>query len=119
MKFANVKSIAIKVSIATFAAGALLFAGSPPAQAQQWGVGVQYGTPAYAQYSAPGYVVDRDDYYRDRDRHMFYERERARQEFFERQRREEFLRRQAYMRHEWWEHRDYDRDRDHDFRGYR
>ena len=103
MKFASAKALAAKLSIATFAAGALLFAGTASAQAQQWGVAVQYGAPAY--------VVDRDDYYRGRAAHEYWERERARREFAERERREEFLRRQAWLRHEQWdrEHRFYDR----------
>lgn len=106
MNFAIVKSVAAKLSLATFAAGALLVAGAAPARAQQWGVDVQYGEPAY--------VVDRDDYYRDRARHEFFERERERREFFERQRREEFLRHEAWERRERWE-RFHDRD---DYRGY-
>jgi hypothetical protein len=106
MKFATVKSLAAKLSIATVAVGALMFAGTAPAQAQQWGVAVQYGQP--------GYVVDRDDYYRDHDRHEYWERERARREFYERQRREEFLRRQAWLRHEQWEHQNRYYGHDHD-----
>jgi hypothetical protein len=104
MKFATIKSLAAKLSIATVAAGALMFAGTAPAQAQQWGVAVQYGQPAY--------VV------RDRDHREFYERDRREQ--FERERREEFLRQQAW-RHEQWEreHRFHDRDHDRDFYGYR
>lgn len=104
MKFATVKALAAKLSIASFAAGALLFASAAPARAQQWGVAVQYGAPAY--------VVDRADYYRDRDRREFYERERARREFYERQRREEFLRHQAWLRQQRWE-------REHRHFGYR
>jgi len=92
MKFAFVKALAAKLSIATFAAGALLVAAAAPARAQQWGVAVQYGAPAY--------VPDRDDYYRDHDRHEYFERERERREFLERQRREEFLRHEAWERHE-------------------
>jgi len=111
MKFATIKALAAKASIATFAAGALFFAGAAPAHAQQFGVAVQYGTPAY--------VGDRDDYYRDRAGHEYWERERARREYLEQERREEFLRRQAWVRHEQWErdHRFYDHD--HDFYGYR
>jgi hypothetical protein len=107
MKFATVKSLAAKLSIATVAVGALMFAGTAPAQAQQWGVAVQYGQPAY--------VADRYDY-RDRDRHEFYERERR--ERFERQRREESLRRQAWLRQQQWEreHRYYDHDRAYGYR---
>ena len=104
MKFATVKTLAVKLSIATFAAGALLFAGAAPARAQQWGVAVQYGAPAY--------VVSRTDYYRERDRREFYERERARREFLEHQRREEFLGRQAWLRHQQWE-------REYRYHGYR
>ena len=109
MKFASVKALAAKLSIATFAAGALMFAGTASAQAQQWGVAVQYGTPAY--------VVDRDDYYRDHAAHEYWERERAREAWMEHERQEEFQRRQAWFRHEQWEreHRYYGYDRDHDF----
>ena len=111
MKFATIKALAAKASIATFAAGALFFARAAPAHAQQFGVAVQYGTPAY--------VGGRDDYYRDRAGHEYWERERARREYLEHERREEFLRRQAWVRHEQWErdHRFYDHD--HDFYGYR
>jgi hypothetical protein len=110
MKLATVKALAAKLSIATFAAGALMFAGAAPAQAQQWGVAVQYGTPTY--------VVDRNDSIRDRDRGEFYRRERARREFYERQRREEFLRRQAFLRQQQWE-RDHRYHDDREYYGYR
>jgi len=106
MKFATLKPLAAKASIATFAAGALFFTGAAPARAQQFGVAVQYGAPAY--------VVERDDYYR-RARHEDWEREHARREWLEHERREEFLRRQARMQHERWdhEHRYYDHDSYH------
>jgi hypothetical protein len=96
MKFTSIKSLAAKFSIAIIAAGAFLIAGTAPAQAQQWGAAVQYGTPTYA--------VDRDANYREIERRQ-YERQRAR-EFRERRQREEFLRRQAWLR-ERREHRDY------------
>jgi len=95
MKFATVKTLAAKLSVATFAAGALMFAGAAPAQAQQFGVAVQFGHPTY--------VVDRD--------RGFYQSERARREYIERQRREEFLRHQAWLRQQQWEreHRSHER----------
>ena len=109
MNFATIKTLAAKASIATFAAGALLFAGAVPAHAQQWGVAVQYGTPAY--------VYDRDDYYRGRARHEYWERERARREWLEHERREELRRREAWLRHERWEHeRRYDREYGYGYR---
>jgi hypothetical protein len=109
MKFATVKSLAAKLSIAAVAAGAFLFSGTAPAQAQQFAVALQHGQAAY--------VVDRDDHYRDR--HEFYERERREQ--FERERRDDYLRHQAWLRQEQWErnHRFHDHDHDHDFYGYR
>jgi hypothetical protein len=111
MKLTTVKALAAKLSIPTFAAGTLMFAGMAPAQAQQWGVAVQYGQPAY--------VVERNDYVGDRERHEYWERESARREFYERQRREEFLRRQAYLRHEQWEREHRYHDRDREYYGYR
>lgn len=103
MNTASVKSLAAKVSLVTIAAGALLVAGAAPAQAQQWNVAFQYGTPTY--------VVDRDSY-RDREQREFYERQRAEREAYERRQREEFLRRDAWLRHQQWEreHHYYDRD---------
>jgi len=103
MRFANIKALAARLSIATVAAGTLFLAGTAPAHAQQWGLAVQYRAPAY--------VVDRDGF-RDRDRRDFYER--SRREFFERQRREEFLRHQAWLREQQRE-RFYDRDHDRDY----
>jgi hypothetical protein len=85
-------------------------AGTAPAQAQHLGVAVQYGQPAY--------VVDRNDYARDRDRREYLEQERVRRDFYERQRRKEFLRRRAYRRQQQWEreHRYYDHDREYSYR---
>jgi len=108
MNTGTIKSFAAKLSLTVLAAGALLFAGAAPAQAQQWGVGIHVGAPAY--------VVDRDVYYRDYAARRFYARQRAEREAYERRQREEFLRREAWLRHERWEreHRFYDRDRDFD-----
>jgi hypothetical protein len=96
MKLTCIKSLAAKLSLATMAMGAFLVTGTAPAHAQQWGATVQYATPTYA--------VDRDANYRTMERRQ-YERERAR-ELKERRQREEFLRRQAWLR-ERREHRDY------------
>ena len=104
MNTGTIKSFAAKLSLTVLAAGALLFAGAAPAQAQQWGVGIHVGAPAY--------VVDRD-YYRDRAQREFYARQRAEREAYERRQREEFRRREARLRWE-REHRFYDRDRNFD-----
>jgi hypothetical protein len=83
-------------------AGAFALAGPAKAQAQQWGVGVQFGSP----YAAP-YYGDPRDYYA-RERYEAYRRQQAwaQHEAWERQ--------QAYSRYAYG-YRDHDRDRrDHD-----
>jgi hypothetical protein len=110
MKIANVKGVVAKLMMTGLAAGAFIAASPATAEAQQFAVGVQYGQPAYA----PAYAYDRDDRRFDRDDY------RQREEFGEREAREEFLRRQAYLQHERWEHEQWERahhfDRDHDYR---
>jgi hypothetical protein len=96
MNFIPIKSLAARVSLAAVTAGTLMVAAAAPAQAQQWGAAVQYGTPAY--------VVDRNVSSREFERRQF-ERERQR-ELRERREREEFLRRQARLR-ERREHRNH------------
>lgn len=79
MKIANVKGLVTKAALATAAAGVLLFAAPTKSQAQVV-VGLRFGVPApvvvapaypapyvapYAYYGRPGYVVDRDAWYRD------------------------------------------------------
>ena len=110
MNFANVKSLVVKGMFGFAAVAAVLAAGSTKAQAQGFGVGVQFGGPAYVYpqtgyYAAPGY----------------YDNDWARRQAFVRHEEEE--RREAYWQHERWEHqRDFDRDRhfdrdDHRFDG--
>ena len=92
----QIKSMLKKTMAVGLVAGALSLAGAAKAEAQQWSVGVQFGTPVYGY--APG------DYGSD-----YYARQR-----YERERREAFERRQAWLerqRREAWEreHRHYDR----------
>jgi len=107
MKLTSVKSMVMNSLTIGLVAGAVALAAPAKAQAQQFAVGVQFGSPAY------GYDVPRDYYARQR-----YE-ELCRQRAFEAQ--------QAYARHEAWERHEaferqeaygrfgYDRDRrDHD-----
>jgi len=99
----RIKSMLKKTMAVGLVASALSLAGAAKAEAQQWSVGVQFGTPVYGY--APGYYAS--DYY-------------ARQRY-ERERREAFKRRQAWLRQQAWmerqrreawerEHRHYDRD---------
>lgn len=117
MKIKNQKGLVAKTLMVAIAAGMLAFAGTQKAQAQ-WGIGVQFGQPAYSDYY-PAY--DRD-HYRDHEAREAYERQQAylAHERWEHEQREAYERQQAYYqheRHEQWEHanryRDYDRD---DFR---
>ena len=105
MTIANVKGLAAKFMITGLVAGAFTLASTAKADAQQFGVAVEFGHPAYVsnydgygQYR-DGYRVDRDDYRRneyrvDRDDY------RRQEEFRERQERAEYLRRREYIRHE-------------------
>lgn len=108
-----------------FAAAGLLFAvGAAGARAQQFGVGVQFGAPAYgyapapvgpayaappAVYGAPAYGYAAVNPYYDGDRDAFFraeQREHWEREHFEHERMEHF-------EHERMEHFDHD---DHDWR---
>jgi hypothetical protein len=97
MKLANVKALVAKSLTAGLLAGALVLAAPAKAQAQQFAVGVQYGSSGYG-YVAPG------DYYA-RQRYEALCRQRA----FEAQ--QAYARQQAWARHEAFEYRDRDRDR--------
>jgi len=92
---ATLKSMVAKVMTASLLAGVFMLGGSKKAEAQQFGIGVQIGRPAYPAYPAyrpyPGYYARRDN----RD---YYERMR-----WEAARRAEFERRQAWIRHQQWE----------------
>jgi hypothetical protein len=118
MKLTSVKSMLMKGVTVGLVAGAVALAAPAKAQAQQFAVGVQFGSPGY------GYVVPGDYYARQR-----YE-ELCRQRAFEAQ--QAYARQQAWAQHEAWErheaferqeaygrfgyeHGDRDRDRrDHD-----
>ncbi len=110
MTIANVKGLVAKFLVTGLVATAFTIAGTAKADAQQFGVAVQFGHPAYVsnydgygQYSdgygqyRDGYRVDRNDYRRDGYRVDDYRRQ---EEFRQRQERAEYLRRQEYIRHE-------------------
>jgi hypothetical protein len=98
MKLTSVKSMMAKGVTVGLLAGAMALAAPAKAEAQQFAVGVQFGSPAYG-YVAPG------DYYA-RQRYEAYCREQARLQH------EAWVRQQAYNRHA-YTYRDHDR-RDHD-----
>jgi hypothetical protein len=106
MKATQMKSMITKMMTAGLLAGALLFAGPKKADAQQFSIGVQFGTPAYG-YGYTAYP----DYYARRSYYEHLRVEQARRAEIERQ---EWLRRQAWARHEqherWAHDRGYDRD---------
>jgi hypothetical protein len=104
----QIKSMLKKTMAVGLVAGALSLAGAVKADAQQFAVGVQFGTPVYG-YAAPAYG---SGYYAN----DYYARQR-----YERERREAFERRQAWLRQQQWmerqrheawarEHRYHDRD---------
>jgi hypothetical protein len=97
MKLTSVKSMVMKGVTVGLVAGAVALAAPAKAQAQQFGVGVQFGSPGY------GYVAPRDYYARQRYEELCRQRAFAAQQAYARQ--------QAWERHEAFEHRD--RDRDH------
>lgn len=109
MTITNVKGLAAKFIITGLFAGAFMLASTAKADAQQFGVAVQFGHPAYVsnydgygQYR-DGYRVDRDDYRRDDYRRNEYRVDRddyRRQEEFRERQEREYLRRQEYIRHE-------------------
>jgi hypothetical protein len=96
MKSTNVKGLVAKAMMVGLTAGALMFVTPMKSQAQQFAVGVQFGHPAYV-YDHDGYRHDRDGYWYDRDGYR-------RDDFRDRERREAVEQRQAYLRHEQWEH---------------
>ena len=98
MKLTSVKSMMAKGVTVGLLAGAIALAAPAKAEAQQFAVGVQFGSPAYG-YVAPG------DYYA-RQRYEEYCRQQARLQH------DAWVRQQAYNRHA-YAYRDHDR-RDHD-----
>ena len=89
MKIPNVKAMVAKGLTIGMVAGALMLAGPAKAQAQAFGVGVQFGGPHFG-YAGPGFVGPGYG-------PAFYARRGWE--------REEFARRQAFLRHEEWAHR--------------
>ena len=98
MKLTSVKSMMAKGVTVGLLAGAIALAAPAKAEAQQFAVGVQFGSPAYG-YVAPG------DYYA-RQRYAEYCREQTRLQH------EAWVRQQAHNRYA-YTYRDHDR-RDHD-----
>jgi hypothetical protein len=108
MKLTSVKSIIAKGVTVGLLAGAVALAAPAKAQAQQFAVGVQFGSPGY------GYDASNDYYARQRYEELCRERAFAAQQAYARQ--------QAWAQHEAWErqqayaryaygYRDHDRDR--------
>ena len=100
MKLTSVKSMVMKGVTVGLVAGAIALAAPAKAQAQQFAVGVQFGSPAYA----PGYGYDSPRDYYARQRYA----ELCRQRAFEAQ--QAYARQQAFDRFG-YEHGDRDRDR--------
>jgi hypothetical protein len=120
MKLTNVKSMLMKGVTVGLVAGAVAVAAPAKAQAQQWAVGVQFGSPGY------GYAAPADYYARQRYEELCRERAFAAQQAYARQQawaqHEAWERQQAWAQHEAWErqqaygrygyeHGDRDRDR--------
>jgi hypothetical protein len=109
MKLASVKSMAAKGLTVSLIAGAIALTAPAKAQAQQFAVGVQFGSPGY------GYGVPADYYARQRYEELCRERAFAAQQAYARQRawaqHEGWERHEAWERNEAFEHRDR-RDRD-------
>src|SRR5258708_38526566 len=112
MKVTSVKSMLIKGVTVGMVAGAVALAAPAKAQAQQFAVGVQFGSPAYGYYN-PG-----DYYARQRYEELCRERAFAAQQAYARQ--QAWAQHEAFERHEAWDrdrfgYGDRDRDRrDHD-----
>ena len=104
MKLTSVKSMMAKGVTVGLLAGAIALAAPAKAEAQQFAVGVQFGSPAYG-YVAPG------DYYA-RQRYEEYCRQQARLQHKAWERQQAWERQHAYNRYAYG-YRDHDR-RDHD-----
>jgi hypothetical protein len=109
MKLTSVKSMVMKGVTVGLIAGAFALAAPAKAQAQQFAVGVQFGSPGYG-YAAPG-----DYYARQRYEELCRQRAFAAQQAYARQ--QAWAQREAFERHEAIERqeaygRGYDRDRD-------
>src|SRR5436305_14683502 len=102
MKLTSVKSMVLKGLTVGVVAGAVALAAPVKAQAQQWAVGVQFGSPSYGSYAPADY------YARQRYEELCRERAFAAQQAYARQ--QAWARRQAWARHEALERRDRDKD---------
>src|SRR5947208_6261679 len=106
---ATLKSMVAKVMMAGLLAGAFAMAGGAKAEAQQWSVGVQVGTPAYG-YAPPAYGYGPDYYARlryERERREAYERQQAwlrQQQWLEHERHEAWERDRRYRHDDWRDH---------------
>jgi hypothetical protein len=118
MKLSSVKSMVRKGVTVGLVAGAVVLAAPPKAQAQQFAVGVQFGSPSF------GYYNSGDNYARQRYEELCRQRAFAAQQAYAPQqvwaRHEAFERQEAFAyrdrdRHDRDDHRDRGRDRD----GYR
>ena len=99
MKLTSVKSMVTNGLTVSLVVGAIALTVPAKAQAQQFAVGVQFGSPGY------GYGVPTDYYARQRYEELCRQRAFAAQQAYARQ--------QARVQHEAFEHRDRDRrDRD-------
>jgi hypothetical protein len=96
MTLTSVKSMLMKGVTVCLVAGAVALAAPAKAQAQEFAVGVQFGSPSYGYYTGDYYARQR------------YE-ELCRQRAFEAQ--QAYARHEAWERHEAFEYRDRDRDR--------
>jgi hypothetical protein len=122
MKLTSIKTLVVKGLTAGLLAGAFVLAAPAKANAQQFVVGVQFGSPNYGY--GYGYDNPRDYYARQRYEELCRQRAFAAQQAYARQQawaqHEAFERREAFEyrdrdRRDRGHHRDWDRDRD----GYR
>jgi hypothetical protein len=103
MKLTSVKSMVLKGVTVGLLAGAVALAAPAKAEAQQFAVGVQFGSPSY------GYVASGDYYARQRYEELCRQRAFAAQQAYARQ--QAWAQHEAWERHEAFQYRD--RDRDH------
>ena len=112
MTITNVKAMLVNGVTVGLVAGALVLAAPAKANAQQFAVGVQFGSPGY------GYTTHGDYYARQRYEELCRERAFAAQQAYARQ--QAWAQHEAFERHEAWDrdrfgYGDRDRDRrDHD-----
>jgi hypothetical protein len=93
MKLTVVKSMVIKGVTVGLVAGAVALAAPAKAQAQQFAVGVQFGSPGYGYYG-------HEDYYAQRYEELCRERAFAAQQAYLRQ--QAWAQHEARERHEAW-----------------